>query len=293
MTHAIVPPHPAPAVAAQLMGADVGRTVLFGTLLSIPLVIVTGIYYGRWIAKRVDPPIPDLAGNRDLRAETAADPPSLLLTISLLLLPVVLIFAGTLADFTHLSGVATLKFLGHSFSALLITALAAIYLLGSRKGLGGDGVTKLVAEAMAPLATLLLIIGGGGALKQILVDSGIGPYLGKMLATSPLSPLLVCFITATVLRIALGSATVAIVTAAGLLAPLLKQVPDYSPEMLVLSVCCGGTMVSHVNDAGFWLVKEYTGMTVSQTLRSWTVMKIIMGAMGILILLLWQTATHR
>jgi gluconate transporter len=293
MTHAIVPPHPAPAVAAQLMGADVGRTVLFGVLLSIPLVIVSGIFYGGWISRYISPAIPDLAGNKDMKAETAADPPSLLLTISLLLLPVALIFAGTVTDMAHLSGAKFLKFVGHPFTALLLAALATMYILGRRKGLGADRITKLVTEAMAPLATLLLIIGGGGALKQILVDSGIGPYLGKALAASPLSPLLVCFVTATVLRATLGSATVAIVTAAGLLAPLLKQVPGYSPEMLVLSVCCGGTMVSHINDAGFWLVKEYMGMSVSQTLRSWTVMKIIMGVMGITILLIWQAVVHR
>lgn len=294
MTHAIVPPHPAPAVAAQLMGADVGRTILFGALLSIPLVIVSGIYYGGWISRSISPPIPDLAGNKDFKAESAGDPPSLGLTISLLLLPILLILAGTITDVGHLPGNKFLKFVGHPFTALLTAALAAMFFLGWRRGLNGDRITKLVSEAMAPLATLLLIIGGGGALKQILVDSGIGPYLGKMLAASPLSPLLVCFVTATVLRATLGSATVAIVTAAGLLAPLLKQVPGYSPEILVLSVCCGGTMVSHINDAGFWLVKEYMGMTVGQTLRSWTVMKIIMGVMGITILLVWQAAVaHR
>jgi gluconate:H+ symporter, GntP family len=293
MTHAIVPPHPAPSVAAQLMGADVGRTILFGALLSIPLVIVSGIYYGGWISKRISPAIPALAGGKEVAAESTGKPPSLALTISLLILPVVLILAATLADLAHSPGLTFFKFLGHPFTALLITALAAMWFFGKLCGLTGERISKLATEAMGPLATLLLIIGGGGALKQVIVDSGIGPYLGKLLADSHLSPLLVCFVTATVLRATLGSATVAIVTAAGLLAPLLKQLPGYSPEMLVLSVCCGGTMVSHVNDAGFWLVKEYMGMTVAETLRSWTVMKIIMGVLGIIILLICQAIFFR
>jgi H+/gluconate symporter-like permease len=171
---------------------------------------------------------------------------------------------------------------------LLITALATLYFLGRRRGLHGERLTKVTTEAMTPLATLLLVIGGGGALKQVIVDSGIGPYLGGLLAASPLSPLLVCFLTSAGLRAAQGSATVAIVTAAGILAPLVKQLHGYHPEMLVLAVCCGGTMISHVNDAGFWLVKEYLGMTVAETLRSWTVMKIGMGVLGIALLLIGQ-----
>jgi H+/gluconate symporter and related permeases len=134
-----------------------------------------------------------------------------------------------------------------------------------------------------------LIIAGGGAFKQVIVDCGVAPYAGKLLASSAISPLLVCFITAAGLRAAQGSATVAIVTAAGILAPLMKQFSGYNPEILVLATCCGGTSLGHVNDAGFWLVKEYLGMTVGQTLRSWTVMKMIAGVCGIAILLVVQS----
>ena len=168
-----------------------------------------------------------------------------------------------------------------------------MYFLGRRRGLNGEQVTKIATAALAPLATLLLIIGGGGALKQVIVDSGIGSYLGKLLADSGLSPLIVCFLTSAGLRAAQGSATVAIVTAAGILAPLLKHVHGYTPEMLVLSICCGGTMLSQVNDSGFWLVKEYMGMTVAETFRSWTVMKIVMGVLGIVILLICQAIFFR
>jgi H+/gluconate symporter-like permease len=210
------------------------------------------------------------------------------LTIFLLLLPVLLIVTATIANLRHLPGLGVYKFFGHPFMALLLTTLACMYFLGRRRGLTGERTTKIATESLAPLATLLLIIGGGGALKQVIVDSGIGSYLGKLLAESPLSPLIVCFLTSAGLRAAQGSATVAIVTAAGILAPLMKQLQGYSPEMLVLAICCGGTTISHVNDAGFWLVKEYLGMTVAETFRSWTAMKVVMGVLGIVIVLLCQ-----
>ncbi|HMJ62093.1 MAG TPA: gluconate:H+ symporter [Bryobacteraceae bacterium] len=291
--HALVPPHPAPAVAAQLMGADMGRIILWGAILSIPLMIVAGIFYGGWIAKRISPPIPEMAGAQDSKTESGSAPPSLGLTIFLLVLPVLLIVAATIADLCHLPGLSAYKFLGHPFTALLLTTLACFYFLGRRRGLNADGVTKLATIALAPLATLLLVIGGGGALKQVIVDSGIGSYLGNLLAESALSPLLVCFLTSAGLRAAQGSATVAIVTAAGILAPLMKQLHGYTPEMLVLAICCGGTTISHVNDAGFWIVKEYMGMTVAETFRSWTAMKVVIGTLGIVILLLCQAIFFR
>jgi len=293
VTHALVPPHPAPAVAAQLMGADIGRTIVWGAILSIPLMIVSGIFYGGWIAKRVSPSVPEMAGTQDSKVESESAPPSLLLTVFLLVLPVLLIVAATVADASHLPAPGVYKFLGHPFTALLLTTLACMYFLGRLRGLNGEGINKIATASLAPLATLLLVIGGGGALKQVIVDSGIGSNLGKILAESALSPLLVCFLTAAGLRAAQGSATVAIVTAAGILAPLMKQLHGYTPEMLVLAICCGGTMISHVNDAGFWLVKEYMGMTVAETFRSWTVMKIVMGVLGIVILLLWQAVYFR
>ncbi len=293
ITHALVPPHPAPAVAAQLLGADVGRTILYGALLSVPLMISGGIYYGRWIARSISPVIPEIAGAHDPSTEGRSDAPSLVFTVLLLVLPVALILLATVAQIGHLPGGGFYQFLGHPFTALLITTLAALYFLGQRRGMPGERITKAATEALAPLATLLLVIGGGGALKQVIVDSGIGPYLGGLLAASPLSPLLVCFLTSAGLRAAQGSATVAIVTAAGILAPLVKQLHGYSPEILVLAICCGGTTISHVNDAGFWLVKEYLGMTVAQTLRSWTVMKIFMGVVGIVLLLIGQAVFLR
>ena len=288
ITHSLVPPHPAPSVAAQLVGADMGRTILYGVVLSIPLMIVSGIWYGVWISRRISPEIPEIASRGANAESTHATLPSPLIVVLMLILPVLLIFVATLADADNLPFKSAFDFIGHPFTALLITVLAAGYYFGVRRGLNLEQVTKLATESLGPLATLLLIIGGGGALKQIIVDCGVAPYAGKLLAASPISPLLIAFFIATALRAAAGSATVAIVTAAGILAPLMKQFTGYTPELMVMALCCGGTSISHVNDAGFWLVKEYLGMTVGETLRSWTVMKIVSALVGIALLLLTQ-----
>ena len=285
--HSLVPPHPAPSVAAQLLGADIGRTILYGIMLSIPLMIIGGIVYGGWIAKRISPPLPAIA-DQAVAGDAHGSPPGVLTVIVLLILPVLLIFAATIAGMLKSPGKAAYEFLGHPFTALLIATLSAMFFLGTRRGLSREQVTKLATESLGPVATLLLIIAGGGAFKQVIVDCGVAPYAGGLLASSHISPLLVCFITAAGMRAAQGSATVAIVTAAGILAPLMKQFSGYSPEILVLAVCCGGSSLGHVNDAGFWLVKEYLGMTVGETLRTWTVMKIIIGVTGICILLFVQ-----
>jgi H+/gluconate symporter-like permease len=146
-------------------------------------------------------------------------------------------------------------------------------------------ISSMANESLAPIGALLAIMGGGGAFKQVIVDSGVGPYAGQLLASSAIPPILVAYVVATALRVAQGSATVAIITAAGIVAPLVKDIPGQSPELLVLSLCAGGTILSHVNDAGFWLVNQYLGLTVPETLRTWTVMKVITSVVGIAIIL--------
>jgi H+/gluconate symporter-like permease len=189
---------------------------------------------------------------------------------------------------TKSPGQNVLGFFGHPFAALLVTTLIAMVFFGFRRGLDRNQVARMATDSLAPIGTLLVIMGGGGAFKQVIVDSGVGPYAGHLLATSSISPLIVAYIVAAAMRAAQGSATVAIITAAGIVAPLVKSIPGYTPEMIVLALCCGGTCLSHVNDAGFWLVNEYFGMTVPQTLRSWTMMKVITSLTGIAIVMAAQ-----
>jgi gluconate transporter len=283
VTHSMVPPHPAPAAASQLLGSDLGHTILYGIAVSIPMIIVAGIIYGTWIARRIYVPVPEIAAAAVAPKETGFAPPPLPLVVLLLLLPVLLIFGATVASLRNVPFRGVAVFLGHPFTALVITVLLAFYFFGTRRGLTRGQAAKLAAESLAPMGALLCIMGGGGAFKQIIVDSGVGAYLGHLLITSAISPLLVVYLIAAMLRLAQGSATVAIITAAGIAAPIVKGIPGYSPEMLVLALCCGGTSFSHVSDSGFWLVNQYFGMTVPQTLKTWTAMKICSSLVGLAI----------
>jgi gluconate transporter len=284
VTHSLVPPHPAPAAASQLLGGDLGRTILYGIAVAIPMTVAAGIFYGSWIAKRMFIPVPAIADASAATQEEQAPPP-LPVVVLLLVLPVLLIFGATLATLAKVPFRAGAIFFGHPFTALAITALVAIYFFGIRRGLTREKAARMAAESLAPMGALLCIMGGGGAFKQIIVDSGAGAYLGKVLITSSISPLLVVYIIAAAMRIAQGSATVAIITAAGIVAPIVKGIPGYSPDILILALCCGGTACSHVNDSGFWLVNQYFGMTVPQTLKSWTAMKVVSSIVGITIVM--------
>jgi len=284
IAHSLVPPHPAPAAAAQLMGADIGRTILLGLAISIPVAVVSGIFYGQWIAKRINVGVPEIASAAPRTGDGSAPPP-VWMVIMLLLLPVALIFGAALATLVNVPMRGVAVFLGHPFTALTIAALASLYLFGLRRGVSRERAMRMAADSLAPMGALLCIMGGGGAFKQVIVDSGVGAVAGRLLVTSSLSPLIVVFVIAMVLRVAMGSATVGIISAAGIVAPIVRGIPGYSPEIIVLALCCGGSGPSHVNDSGFWLVNQYFGMTVPQTLRAWTPMKMVGAFVGLLIVL--------
>ena len=272
ITHSLVPPHPAPAAAAQLLGVDLGRAIAWGAALSLPLSVLGGIVFGGWIARRVFVPVPELIAKPP--AETG-QPPRAGVVLLLLVLPVLLI---VIAPLGHGRGVLALA--GHPFTALTITLLACMAVLGFGRGLTREQVTKALTSALAPTGSLLLIMGAGGALKQVIVDIGAGAEAGRLLAAAHFPLVVVAFLLAIALRAAQGSATVAIITAAGLVAPMLKATPGLHTIPVFLAVCLGGGSISHVNDAGFWMVNQYFGMTVPQTLRTWTVMKMVYTVFG-------------
>jgi gluconate transporter len=285
ITHSLVPPHPAPAAASQLLGGDLGRTILYGIGVSIPMAVAAGIFYATWVAKRIYVPVPEIASSAAARKESDRPAPPLPLVVLLLLLPVLLIFTATIASLSNVPFRNVAVFVGHPFTALAITLLLALFFFGIRRGLTREQALKMAAESLAPMGALLCIMGGGGAFKQIIVDSGVGAYLGKLLITSAISPLVVVYLVAAAMRMAQGSATVAIITAAGIVAPIVKGIPGYSPDMLVLALCCGGTAFSHVNDSGFWLVNQYLGMTVPQSLKTWTAMKVVSSLVGLAVVM--------
>ena len=276
VAHAMVPLHPGPAAAALLLGADFGQATLYGTLLCIPMIIVGGVIYGQWVARRLFVPLPPFADQPEVAKE--GKPPAVGLVILLLLLPVLMISATTIPS---LRANKIVQFFGHPFTALTVTALCCMIFLGALRGIDRKQIAKIATDSLAPIGSLLFIMGGGGGLKQIIVDTGAGDAMGKLLASSHVSLLLAAFLMSGLMRLAQGSATVAIITSAGIIAPMAKVATGYRPEMLYLAVCCGGTMISHVNDAGFWIVNQYFGMTVAQSLRTWSTMKLGVAILGI------------
>jgi GntP family gluconate:H+ symporter/Gnt-I system low-affinity gluconate transporter len=246
------------------------------------MILVGGLIYGRWIAGRIYVPLPAFAD----QPEVASDgrPPAVGIVILLLVLPVLLIAARSLAPENK-----ALQFFGDPSTALTVTAVASMVFLGAMRGISRSKLAKLATDSLTPIGSLLFIIGAGGGFKQIIVDTGAGDSMGKLLASSHVSLLLVAFLMSGLMRLAQGSATVAILTAAGIIAPMAKAAGGYRPEMLYLAVCCGGTMISHVNDAGFWLVNQYLGLTVPQTLKTWSTAKFIVAWLGMGILLVMQS----
>ena len=281
VTHGYLPPHPAPTGVAVLFGADIGRTLLYGIVVAVPAIVLGGPVLSRAFRGVEARPLAAFTA-----AETASpdEAPGLLTSLLTALLPVILIggAAGVAALADPLSDVARVAaVVGDPVLAMLLSVLVAIYALGLRRGRSPAEVRDALAEATRGVTTVLLIIAGAGALKAVLVDSGVGEVIGGYLAASSLSPLLLAWLIATVIRVCVGSATVAGQTAAGIVAPLVAQ-GGVSPELMVLAIGSGSLMLSHVNDGGFWLFKEYFGLSVGQTLRTWTVMETVVGVTGLL-----------
>ena len=280
VTHGFLPPHPAPTAIAVIYNADVTLTLLYGLLLAVPTIIIAGYFFGRTFKNfKTDPPR-DLF---DIREVPEDQQPSFGLSVFTALLPVLLMAAAALsklylAENSIMHNI--LAFLGEPVVALLVAVLIGIYTLGIWQGrMMGDIMNSLV-KSISSIAIILLIIGGGGAFKQILVDGGISDYIVNALDGTQISPLVLAWLIAAALRISLGSATVAALTAAGIAAPLIGAT-EVNPELLVLATGAGSLTFSNVNDTGFWLFKEYFNLSIAQTFRSWTVMETIVSIVGL------------
>ncbi|TKR23309.1 gluconate transporter [Cellulomonas hominis] len=286
--HGLVPPHPGPLIAIDALGADLGLTLGLGLLVAIPTVAISGPLLAKPMARWVplDPPT-EILGGAD-RPDDARRP-SFGTALTVVLLPVVLMLARTLAEtvgFEDSTAGQVLDFVGTPLVALLITALVSLVLLGTRQGRDRGAVSKLVDSSFAPIASILLIVGAGGGFKQTLVDSGVGDVIAKGLADAPISPLLAAWLVAVLIRVATGSATVATVTAAGIVAPLAEGLSPTHVALMVLAIGAGSVFLSHVNDAGFWLVKEYFKMTVGQTFKTWSLMECVLSVTALVVVLL-------
>ena len=294
--HAFVPPHPGPVAAAELIGADIGLVLILGLLIGLPTWYVGGYLFGTWAGRRYDLPVPDTLGDRDEEEVAGAEPPSLGTVLLLLLLPLVLIFANTGLDTLATNGTVSedskvvewAALFGSTPIALLITVIAAMYLLGWRRRRSGEDVERIANSALGPVAAIILITGAGGMFGGVLRASGIGTALADALADIGLSVLVAAFVISVCLRVAQGSATVALTTTAGLIAPVVEAtsgLTEIDLALIVIAIAGGATVLSHVNDSGFWLVGRFLAMDEKTTLKTWTVMETILGTMGFLIAL--------
>jgi gluconate transporter len=293
VAHSFIPPTPGPVAVAGLLGADLGWVIALGVVAGIPATIVGGIWFGRHVSSGIHLEVPDFMHLTPENAEsrTAAKAPGFGLAAGLIALPLVLILVGTvssvaLPDEHRLRDV--LAFIGHPFTALIAATLLSFYALGTRLGFSRDEVRRMATKSLEPVGLIILVTGAGGVFGKVLLATGVGTAVADWMATSKLPIVALAFLIATVVRVAQGSATVSMVTAAGLMAPIVEATTLSAPMVaaIVIAIASGATVLSHVNDSGFWLVSRYLGMSEKQTLRVWTVMETLVGLTGFGVVLL-------
>lgn len=298
--HGLVPPHPGPLIAIDAVGANLGVTLALGVLVAVPTVIIAGPLFSRFAVRWVDVPVPDrMLSSTGGSPQTPAQRPSEDLekrpgfgaTLATILLPVVLMLSKALVDIviddpTHVVQ-RVFDVAGSPLIALLAAVLVGIFTLGRPADFSKERISRIVETGLAPIAGILLIVGAGGGFKQTLIDSGVGKMVLDISEDWSIPALLLAWLIAVAIRLATGSATVATVSAAGLVAPLAAGMSTTHAALLVLAIGAGSLFFSHVNDAGFWLVKEYFGLNVGQTLKTWSAMETIISVVaGGLVLLL-------
>ncbi|MDU5948212.1 MAG: GntP family permease [Paenibacillus macerans] len=287
--HGLVPPHPAPMIAIDAYGADLGRTILYSLLVGLPVAIIAGPLFGKYIGKRIalQPPA-ELA--EQFAVKEGRKLPSFGMTLFTILLPVILMLIGSLASIIDPKATSPItlfcEFIGHEIMALLIAVVFSFFSLGYSRGFSKHDISKFTSECLAPIASIVLIIGAGGAFKQVLINSGVGQAIAEMATGANINIIFFSWLVAALIRVATGSATVAMTTAAGIVAPVLALTPGANVELAVLATGAGSIVLSHVNDAGFWMVKEFFNMSVPQTLKSWTAMETILSVVGLVLILI-------
>ncbi|WP_435970953.1 gluconate:H+ symporter [Streptomyces sp. Qhu_M48] len=287
--HGLIPPHPGPLVAIDAVGANLGVTLALGLVVAVPTVIIAGPVFSRYAARWVDIPAPEnmipARPSEDLEKR-----PGFGVTVATVMLPVVLMLVKALVDIVvddPENGVQKVTdVIGSPLIALLAAVIVALFTLGRAAGFTKERLSTTVEKSLAPIAGVLLIVGAGGGFKQTLIDIGVGQMILDLSENWSIPALLLAWLIAVAIRLATGSATVATISAAGLVAPLAEGMSTGETALLVLAIGAGSLFFSHVNDAGFWLVKEYFGMTVGQTIKTWSVMETIISVVGIVFVLL-------
>jgi len=284
VVHGMMPPHPAAMLAVVAYKADIGRTIAYAILVGLPTAALAGPIFASWIAPRIALPAENPVAAQFTGDTGVTVAPSFGISLLTVLLPVILMLGASTADVAldATSPVrAVFDFIGGPVVALLVALLFSFWSLGYRQHFSREQILKFANDCLAPTATILLVIGAGGGFNRVLIESGVGKAIADVALGSQASPLLLAWTVAALIRVATGSATVAMTTSAGIVAPIAAATPGTHAELLVLATGAGSLVLSHVNDAGFWLIKEFFNMTVQQTLKTWTVAETIIGVAGL------------
>ncbi len=283
--HGLMPPHPGPVTAIEALHADMGKVILWALVLGIPVAAIAGPFFARMAVKRVQVATPAYEPS----VATGQVMPSFGLTLFTVLLPVALLLMGTVVEFLNASATSwgqVLAFIGQPIMALLISVLFALWAFGRRCGRTAQEMLKFSEASVAGVGMTLVLVGAGGGFALVMKNVGVASDLAKVAASLGLPMLLYGWLVSAFVRVATGSATVAITVAAGFIAPVLELHPETSRELMVISIGCGSLFLSHLNDSGFWMVKECLGLSVGQTLRTWTITETLIGLSGLSMALL-------
>lgn len=296
VTHAFIPPTPGPTAVAEIMDVSLGWVIIFGFIAGIPAAALAGPFFGKYIGSKIDVAPPDFSEVSQSKPPSPEQKWDFFIIILVIMFPLFLIVNATIFDVLQDKNIVAaesfwinlIQFIGHPFSALTIATLIAAYFLGYNKGFSGKEVLQFSDKALAPAGLIILVTGAGGVFKEILIDSGVGEALAETMLAYEVAPIVLAYLLAVIIRVTQGSATVAMITSAGMVAPMISEFGLSAPEkaLLVIAIAAGSTILSHVNDSGFWLVNKYLGLTEKQTLQSWTVMETIISVVGFLMALL-------
>jgi gluconate transporter len=284
--HCMLPPHPAAMAIAASLHADIGKVIIYGMLVGLPAAIVGGPLWANFIKGKYELKLPGVYKQTERTPDEKLPPFGI--TLFTIMLPMLIMVGKTIVELSvskDASFMPVVEFIGNPITALLISAFFAYYSLGLRRGIGMNQLLTYTEQCFGPVAGILLVIGGGGAFNRVLIDSGLGTELAKVLAGLSMSPLILAWIVAVIMRFSVGSATVAMMTAVGIVTPVLKQYPGLDPALIALAVGAGAISFSHVNDSGFWIVKEYFGLSVVETLKSYTVATCIASVVALVMTL--------
>ncbi len=285
VTHAFIPPTPGPIAVADIIGVDLGWVILVGGIVGLPTAIIGGILYGKYIGNKIYIEAP-FSEDIEIVVEDNKKP-NINIILSIIAVPMVLILFSTfvssgIINFQNETIKNIIRLIGHPFSALIIANMIAWYILGIKQGFTKEQLLDITTKSMAPAGMIILITGAGGVFKQILVNTGAGTMIAESLVNVGFPVLLFSYIVAVLIRVIQGSATVAMITAAGLVAPIISGVSydNLNLACIVISIASGATFMSHVNDSGFWLVNQFLGITEKQTFKTWTIMTGILSVSG-------------